>query len=297
MQPHRLDIAGVFRRVFEIYRDQAGLFLPVALAVFLPVAILSALAQGGVASSIVFGLLAAVLSLIATYAYQGMVVETVRDVQDGVRDSSIGDLFRSVVPVLPVLIGASILAGLAIGIGLILLIVPGLVLLTWWAVIAPSIVLERTGLIDAFGRSRNLVRGHGWQVFGVIAGVLVLQIVLSLVVTGLVAIFADNAVGNAVASLLTNTLVAPVSATAAAVLFLELRRLRGEAPLSAGAEAGRVAAPGAAVPGGVQEGAAHESSPSQPGTPLEHGQRSHVERSPSGPSGAQPPEGGAPPQH
>ena len=48
------------------------------------------------------------------------------------------------------------------------LIVPGLILITIWAVIAPSIVVEDQGVIEAFGRSRELVRGNGWNVFGAI---------------------------------------------------------------------------------------------------------------------------------
>jgi hypothetical protein len=262
MQPQHLDIGRVFARIFETYRDQAGLFLPVALAIFIPVAILSALAQGGVAASLVFGILAAVLTLIATYAYQGMVVETVRDIQDGVRDLSVGGLFRSVAPVLAPLIGASILAGLGIAVGFVLLVVPGLVLLTWWALVAPSIVLERTGAMGAFGRSRELVRGNGWQVFGVIAGILLLQIVVSFVVTAIVAVVANTPVGNAIASLITNTLIAPVTAIAAATMFLELRRLHGEAPLPAGAEPAGVAATGAAVPGDAHETSPREATPS-----------------------------------
>ena len=50
----------------------------------------------------------------------------------------------------------------------LLLIIPGLILLTIWAVFAPAIVIERIRVIDAFGRSRELVRGNGWPVFGVI---------------------------------------------------------------------------------------------------------------------------------
>jgi len=294
MQPERLDIGRVFTRIFETYRDQAGLFLPVALAIFIPVAILSALAQGGVAASLVFGILAAVVTLIVTFAYQGIVVETVRDIQDGVRDLSVGGLFRSVASVLAPLIGASLLAGLGIAVGFVLLIVPGLVLLTWWALIAPSIVLERTGAIGAFGRSRELVRGNGWQVFGVIVGILLLQIVVSFVVTAIVAVVANTPVGNAIASLITNTLIAPVSAIAAATMFLELRRLHGENPLPAGAESPGVRAPGTAVPRGQHEAQPREAAPSN--RPDALGGPGRTERPASDPSTEVPPsQGGSPP--
>ena len=58
-----------------------------------------------------------------------------------------------------------------------LLIVPGLVLMTWWVLIIPVVVLERTSAGAAFGRSRELVRGYGWNVFGVI--VLTLLVLLA----------------------------------------------------------------------------------------------------------------------
>ena len=74
-----------------------------------------------------------------------MVVEAAQDILDGRRDHTVGSLLRSVTPVIGALIVAGILAGIAIGIGLLLLIVPGLFLLTIWAVIAPVIVIERSG--------------------------------------------------------------------------------------------------------------------------------------------------------
>jgi len=43
----------------------------------------------------------------------------------------------------------SILAALGIGIGFVLLIVPGLVLLTLWSVVAPVAVIERPGVFSA----------------------------------------------------------------------------------------------------------------------------------------------------
>ena len=107
-----------------------------------------------------------------------MVVGLVSDVQDGRRDSSVEDLVRSTGPVILPLIGAGMLAGLGIGVGFLLFIVPGLILLTIWSVIAPVIVVERSGAIDAFGRSRALVRGNGWQVFGVIVVVFIIVAVV-----------------------------------------------------------------------------------------------------------------------
>src|SRR5206468_87068 len=74
-----------------------------------------------------------------------------------------------------------ILAGIAITIGLILIIVPGLFLITIWAVIVPVIVLEGAGVFDAFRRSHQLVRGRGWHVFGTLVVTWIILLVVNLV--------------------------------------------------------------------------------------------------------------------
>ena len=229
---NKLDTARVFERLFEVYRAQFSLFVPAAIIVYLPVALINgAIVAGG---GIGLALVGAVISIVAGFWLQGMVIEAVRDIQDGKRDFTLGGLFRAVMPVLPMLIGIGLLAGLGIVIGLILLIVPGLILLTWWAVVGPAVVIERRGF-DAFGRSRELVRGSGWQVFGVIVVIFVIQFLANQL---LGAIFggADSFVGATLATLLSNALVAPVAAIAAALIYLELRRIKGDGAPQAGGD-------------------------------------------------------------
>jgi hypothetical protein len=241
----KLDTARVFERIFEIYRDQFTLLIPAALAVFVPVAVVSGLIYAGDVG--IFGaLIVAAIGTIATYWFQGMVVEAARDILDGRRDHSVGSLLRSVTPVVFPLVIAGILAGIAIGIGLLLLIVPGLYLLTIWAVLAPVIVIERGDVMNAFGRSRALVRGNGWQVFGVILVLFLLQLVVTGAIQAIANSVADTVVGYSVADLIVRLLVAPLSALAAAVLFFELKALRGEPVLATGAD--QIAAEPATAP-------------------------------------------------
>ena len=218
----KLDVARVFERIFQIYRDQFTLLIPAALVVFVPVAIISGLIYAG-DISILGVLIIAALATIATYWFQGMVVEAAQDILDGRRDHTVGSLLRSVAPVIAPLVVVGIVAGVAIGIGLILLIVPGLFLLTIWAVVAPVVVLERKGAFESFGRSRELVRGSGWQVFSVIVVLFLLQLIVTQVVQAIADGIADSFASYAVADLIVRLLVAPLSALAAAVLYFELR--------------------------------------------------------------------------
>jgi hypothetical protein len=227
----KLDVGGTLSEVFSIYRDNAGVLLPVAFWLFLVVAILNGIAG----SSLILLLVASVAGIAAGTLYQGMVVNLVRDVQDGRRDFSTGELLSSATPFILPLIGAGILAGLAIGIGLILLIVPGLILLTIWAVIAPAIVVEKSPVMDSFGRSRELVRGNGWQVFGAIVVAFLIVIVGGVVFTAIAASIADGPLLRIVFSALASTITAPVSALVAAVLYFRLRAFES-VPASAAVE-------------------------------------------------------------
>jgi hypothetical protein len=230
MQP-RLDVGGVIRRVFDIYVDQASVLMPAAAVVFVFTGIISALL---VATSAGLALVAVLISLVAITLFTGMVVELVADVQDGRRDASAGQLLQAVTPVLGQLILVGIVAGIGIVVGFILIIVPGLILITIWSVAAPVVVLERPGVFAALTRSRELVRGNGWQVFGVILVLYILVGAVSIIIEGI----ADSAGSGAgiVVRVIVGVLTAPLSALAASVLYFELRgRSDGSVPSEADA--------------------------------------------------------------
>jgi hypothetical protein len=65
------------------------------------------------------------------------------------------------------LIIADLLLTTMIAAGLVLLVVPGLVALTWFSVTLPIVTLERNPVLASFTRSYHLVRGFSWRVFAV----------------------------------------------------------------------------------------------------------------------------------
>src|SRR5215213_4532844 len=254
----KISVGDTLNEVFSLYGAQAGVLLPIAFWLYLAVAILTGIAAGS------FGLLllALIAGVIAGTLYQGIVVSLVRDVEDGNRDSSMGDLVNQAMPFLGPLIGAGILAGFGIGIGLFLLIVPGLFLLTIWAVIAPAIVIERKGVIESFGRSRELVRGNGWPVFGVIIVAFLIASIGSFVFTAIAGAITDGAILRIVFSALASTITAPITALVAAVLYYRLLAIQGSAAPSPPSPA-PVGAPAPPPPPGSEPPA----PPANPGPP------------------------------
>jgi hypothetical protein len=229
----KLDVGATLSQSFSTYGAQAGVLLPLAFVIYLIVAVVDVILAG----SLVLVPIVLAVSVIAATLYQGMVVNLVSDVQDRRRDFSIEDLVRATGPVVLPLIGAGLLAGIAIGIGFLLLIVPGLILLTIWSVIAPVIVVEHSGVMNAFGRSRELVRDNGWQVFGVIVVVYVIVVAANVILGAIGVAISETAVSRIVFSLIASTLTAPVSALVAAVIYFRLIAIKGETAPAAAAPA------------------------------------------------------------
>lgn len=214
-----IELGAVIRKVFRIYVDRASVLMPAAAVVFVITGVLTDLIIATKSAGL--SLLVLILDLVAGTLFTGMVVELVADVQEGRRDAGAGQLLRAVTPVLGELILVGIVAGVLEAIGFVLILIPGLILMTIWAVVAPVVVIEHPGGLSALSRSRALVRGNGWQVFGVIL-VLVLGVVI---VSGLLDALAEGAGSGAglVVRVVVGVLTAPISSLAAAVLYFELR--------------------------------------------------------------------------
>ena len=211
---------GVISEAFDRYKEHFGHLFVTAFVIYVVIAIVNALltALGG----IVGALLGAVVSVVGLFLVQAALVEAVSDIRDGRADLTVGETLSRGSSRIASVAGASILAAIAIGIGLALLIVPGLILLTWWAVIVPVIVLERVGAFDSFSRSRELVRGHDFQVFGVIVLVFLILIAFGFVL-GLLLLPLPDAVGGFLSTIVSGSLTAPFSALVTTLLYFRLK--------------------------------------------------------------------------
>jgi hypothetical protein len=213
---------AVIREAWELYKAHWQHLLPIALVVYVILGLINWIL---IAALGWFGaLLGSLIGIIGLFWLQGALVEAVSDIRDGRADLTIGQTFSRAQQHIGRLAVAGILAGLAIAVGLLLLIVPGLYLLTIWSVIIPVIVLENRAIMEAFGRSRELVRGNGWNVFGLIViGFLIL--LAAGIVLGILLFWLPGDFGGFLRSVISNTITVPFVALALTILYFRLREL------------------------------------------------------------------------
>ncbi|MFI4936446.1 MAG: hypothetical protein ACHP7N_17695 [Caulobacterales bacterium] len=129
------------------------------------------------------GLIAIVVSVSANAVLQGAVIHgTVSDLAG--KRATFGECVGTGLRYLLPLVGIGIVSSIGVGIGVVLLIVPGVLLALAWCVAAPVQVIERRGVFGAFDRSAELTRNHRGSIFGLMVIYFVVQLVLTSVVTG-----------------------------------------------------------------------------------------------------------------
>ena len=227
-------LTGVLREAGDLYRRFAGHFLLIAFVIYLITAALVALLSlAGIAGAII----GAIISFAATYVVQASLIKAVQDVRDGRVNLDLSQTVRAAGPFILPVIGASILAGIGVTIGFILLIVPGFILLTFWCLIVPFIVLGGSGVFESFGKSWRTVRGYAWRVFGTYVLVFLILIAFAIVV-GFILILLPLWLRTFVNNLVTGTLIAPFLALVATLIYYRLTAAHASQPYTPTGPAG-----------------------------------------------------------
>jgi hypothetical protein len=165
----RFDLGRVIERTFgAIGAHGLPLFLMAVIFVGLPQV---ALAWGQsqfiaantdlMTAGVIVWLISLVVGVICNVIMQGVVTHTVvADLQG--RKSTIGESLGAGLRSFWVLLGVGIVAGLAMMLGFVLLVVPGILIMLVWLVAGPVVVAEGAGVGRALQRSRDLTRNHRW---------------------------------------------------------------------------------------------------------------------------------------
>jgi hypothetical protein len=234
---------ALYGQTLVTLRREGGFLLLIGILVFVPIGLLSALADRAgeihvshvdevldlaTAALVVGFVVQAVTSLLGEVFYSGAVALTLAREERGRRPGLL-EIARSLS--YGRLIAVDILFGLAVAVGLLLFVVPGVVVFAWFALAGPLVEIEDDSVRSSFRRSRRLVRGRFWTVLAVLGPItLASEFLTNAVLTLSHGAFASALIGDWVGEAVTSILLSPFYAVAA--VLITLSATRGEAGAS-----------------------------------------------------------------
>ena len=215
------NLGELISETFSVYGRAIGPFFAIALIPQLPN--LLSFAVGGVVEA-GLSLLSVLLGLLSAGAGIFCAVQVITG-----RSADVAVCYARAVNVLVRIVLASIVIFLAIvGSVILMLVIVGIPLLFYltvvWFFTLHAIILEGRGAIDSLGRSRGLVRGSWWRVFGI--GVVFVLLLVSLWIPGLI-VAGIIAIGSPAISLVAigvvGALIGPIISIGSTLVYIDLR--------------------------------------------------------------------------
>ena len=191
----RFEIGRVISRTFRVIADNAPVFLALTALLCLPVVIydqfgiIAGLFGYHVATFDGFGGLGAIyaraaigyaISFIFANLLEAAITHgTVVSLNGG--KASFGECFSTAISNILPLLAIVLIASVAILLGFLVLIVPGIILMLMLCVPVQVRVTEHKGIMDSLNRSAQLTKGYKGQIFGLFAIYFVLIVVIGLI--------------------------------------------------------------------------------------------------------------------
>jgi uncharacterized membrane protein len=246
-----LSTGELLDRTFYLYRSHFVLFVGIFALPHLCVLAFQCLAFAfqtpgtnirNVLVTLLFTLIAALLSLVVTAASQAATVVAVSQVHLD-RPAGVMDSFSKVKNQIVGVIGLSLRVGLLVGLWSLLLIVPGILKAIEWSLAIPAKVLEDKSASEAMSRSSDLSQGNRGRIFVIWFLFMVLSIGVSMLLQWPIQIAARVGTGGVtppqniavvwqvaalVATFLAQCLVGPLATIAFSLVYYD-ERVRKEA--------------------------------------------------------------------
>jgi len=171
-----------------------------------------------IAGAIVGALIAVVISAVLQAAImRGAALASVGDPLDVEASYRYG--FRRLGSVILI----SLLVGIAVAVGFVFFIIPGVIFLVKFSVSIPALVVEDRRGTDAMSRSWNITKGFFWHALGVIVVGYIVTAIVSWVFTAIAAIFGDLWLISWIFSAAGQIITAPFTALVTVLLYIDLR--------------------------------------------------------------------------
>jgi hypothetical protein len=230
-------LGSIYLRIARTYLLGAPSLLLLAVAVFVPLGLLDALAAEVSVDSLdlahgleilaVIGATAAVTvtGLLGEVFYSGTVAIYLTH-PEGEKPPGLREISRRLKYRQLILVDIAYVA--AVIVGLLLFVVPGILVFVWFGLAGPVVEIEGRTVRDALSRSFRLVRGNFWLVFLVMAPVELVGDGVSDLVAGLVhGLLGHSIFATWAAESLSNIAFTPIFAVAAVLLTLDLIAAKG----------------------------------------------------------------------
>lgn len=228
------SVTEILDASFNLFRQHFRAFVTLTAVAYLPLAVFSLLyarysgVAAGTAATPDFAISTLVVTLIQLIWYTVISALVMTMASRAYLDEPLepGTTWKSALSRLPSVIGATMVLGFASGIGMLLLIFPGLYLYTRFAAAPTVAVLEGLGVNASLSRASVLSEGRKLHIFGVTALAILLYIIV-LIGLGVIALLLPSTLLKNVFSLIGTALALPILPIIQTTLYYDLR-IRGE---------------------------------------------------------------------
>jgi len=233
-----LSTGELLDKTFALYRQNFPVFRGIAALPYLALSacqlLLIGASRGSSVGAALFVSLAGIALVIGLFVAEGLSHAGTTYAVSALaldRPVTIGQSYSQVRGRLWVAIAVSLLFSFALGIGIVLLIVPGILVLAKYSLGVPVAVLERQGIRKSFERSKQLSQGSGGRILLVYVLLFALMLAISMglgAVLGLIPVLRNTAWLEVVLRFVVNVLAAPFLTIALTLLYYD-QRVRKEA--------------------------------------------------------------------
>ena len=162
------SITEIIDAAFQLYRQDALRYILITAVAYAPMLVFQLVFLEPTSVSLttgLFGFASYVVGFFSLALMSGSLVRLSSEAYLG-RDMEIGAAIREVLPRVPSLLGGTLIRIILIGLGVVVLIIPGLWLFAHTFAVIPTIVLERADVARALNRSAVLSRDRKLAILG-----------------------------------------------------------------------------------------------------------------------------------